>query len=62
MNTVSPSSNAATSVSLELYNDVSEFEITFFFQVRQHSGTEEHFALTNTVQVWIKFQSFNLEK
>jgi len=60
MNVVPPSSNAATSISLELYNDVSEFEITFFFQVSQYSGTKEYFALTNAVQVRIKFQSFNL--
>jgi len=56
----SPSSNAATSISLKLHYDISQFQVTFFLQVSQHSGTEEHFALTDTVQVWIKLQSFNL--
>jgi len=57
-----PSSNTAASVRLELDDDIGQFEVSFFFQVGQHSGTEEHFALTDAVQVGIKLQRFNLHR
>ena len=55
-----PASDTATCVSLELDNDVSQFKIAFFFQMSQNTGAEEHFALTDSLEIWIQFKSFNL--
>ena len=55
-----PASNAASRVSLELHDDLCQFHVAFFLEVRQHSSSEEDLALADAVQISIEIQRLNL--
>ena len=57
---VVPSCNVTTAVSLELDDDLSEFDITLFFQVSEHTSAEKDLGLTDTEQVGVHIQIVDL--
>lgn len=46
--------HVASAPGLETDYDVSDLHVPLLLQVSQYSRSEEHFALANTVQVWIQ--------
>ena len=55
-----PASQRAPGKGLEPHNDVSQLQVPLLLQMGQHSSPEEDLALTNSVQVVIQFQGFDL--
>ena len=56
-----PSGKASSGIRLELDDDVCELHVALFFQMSQHTGSEEDLTLTNTVQVRVQLQSLDLQ-
>lgn len=54
------SSQVASTACLEADNDICDFQVSFFFKVGKDTCSEKHFALPNSVEVWIQFQSLDL--
>ena len=57
-----PAGDAASCVRLELSNDLRQFHVTLFLQVRQNSRSEEDLALTDAVQVSVQIQRLDLTR
>lgn len=49
------SCQVASALSLESNNDICDLQISFLFQMSQHTSSEEDFTLSNSEQVGIKF-------
>lgn len=47
---------------LETDDDVCDLHVSLLLQVSEHSSSEEHFALTDAVQVGVQLQSFDLTR
>lgn len=45
---------------LEVDDHISDLHVSLLLQVGQDSGSEEYFTLTDTVQVGVQLQSFDL--
>lgn len=45
---------------LETDDHISDLHVSLLLQMGQDTSSEEHFALTNAVQVWVQLQSFDL--
>ena len=55
-----PAGHITTAPGLEADDDVSDLHVSLLFQMGQHSSPEEHFTLTNTEQVGVQLQGFDL--
>lgn len=51
----------ASCLRLEGDDDDSQFEVSLLFQLSQNSRPEEHFALTDAIQVRVQIQVLYLE-
>lgn len=51
----------ASCLCLEGDDDDGQFEVSLLFQLSQNSRPEEHFALTDTIQVRVQIQVLYLE-
>ena len=59
---VVPPGDISSTVRLEDGNDFSEFDISLFFKMSEHSCTEEDLRLTDTIQVRIHLKTIDLEE
>ena len=56
-----PSGETAPGEGLELYHDISEFQVSLLLQMSQHTGAEKYLTLSDTVQVSVQLQCLDLK-
>lgn len=55
------SSKVSPAPGLEVDDDLSELDVSLFLKLGQHSGSEEHLGVTNTVGGGVKVKRFQLK-
>lgn len=55
------SRQVASAACLEANNDICDLQVSLFFKMSKDSSSEEHFTLSNSVEVGIQLQCFDLE-
>lgn len=57
-----PAGQISSAPGLEADDDVGDLHVPLLLQLGQDAGSEEHFALTDAVQVRVQLQGFDLRR